>query len=305
MSTKYCFACRRKHQSRHWYGVGDCKYCTVAYTRMFRQGMRVCHPSWYMYEENCHVFDGTGARICAASYRRDVTAIRDAAVLVSGSMLSSRMRMLVVLLSSTYYFSWPSQAFISGIVELAEAEPSRQKLASIGASVFKRFSVYRVVNGRLSDGPPSQGISCTKNPSERRCGRIRFQEILADLPGVLALMSRVEAYFAANARVSVVSMLKVFGKSCMYTCSPSYKNVRCCRILAEAFSKRFIDCVEDFKIFKRMSLHMTQTLKEWGISDFDTAMKFVDGMKDTCGLPTYSLNDFIIYTCRMSSSVFE
>ena len=304
MSTKYCLACRRKHKSRHWYGVGV-QYCTVAYTRMFRQGLRVCHPSWYRYEENCNFIDETGARICAAMYRHDVCAIQDAAVLLSDSMLSSRMRLLVILLSSTYYFSWPSQAFISGIVQLAEEEPSRSTLAHVGTSVFDRFSAYRVLKGRLASVPRSQGISCTKNPSERRCGSIRFYEILGDLPRVLALMSQVEAYFAANAQVSVSSMLKLFGKSCIYSSSPTYKNVRCCRILAEAFSKRFIDCTEDFSIYKRMSIHMADTLKEWGIADFATAMKFVQGMKDTIGLTTYSLNDFIIYTCLMSSHVFD
>jgi len=249
--------------------------------------------------------DATGARICAAEYRCDVSAIRDAAVLLSNSILTSRMRTLVILLSSTYYFSWPSQAFITGIIQVGLAEPNREILVSIGGSVYKRFRAYRVLHGQLAVCSSKRGISCTKNPSERRCGSMRFNEIVGDLPDVLAMISRLEVYFAANAQVSVSAMLQVIGRSRIYSCRASYKNVRCCRILAIATSKRFVDCIEDFNVFKGMSPHMRSTLKAWGISDFATAMKFVEGMKDISGLTKYSLNDFIIYTCLMSATVFD
>ena len=38
---------------------------------------------------------------------------------------------------------------------------------------------------------------------------------------------------------------------------------------------------------------------------FKTAMKFVEGMKETTGLKEYSLNDFIIYTCLLDGVVFD
>jgi hypothetical protein len=215
------------------------------------------------------------------------------------------MRMLVSLLASTYYFPWPSHAFILRIVGLACKEPSQDRLARIGGEVYEQFKAFRVLNGNLAAAPCTQGISCTKNPSERRCGRIRFNEIREDLPAVLAMLDRMQLYLAENARVSVAAMLKVFGKSCIYTSAISYKNVRCCRILAEAARKGFKDCIQDFQVFKRMSPHMRDALKSKGIDDFKTAMKFVEGLKDLTGLTEYSLNDFIIYMCRLDQVVFD
>ena len=101
-TSRYCFACLRKHPCEVWYGVGDFKYCGVSYARMHRQGFRVCHPSWSRYEDCLHESDETGARICAGVYRKDVLAIREGAVLLSTSMLEPVMRMLVSLLASTY-----------------------------------------------------------------------------------------------------------------------------------------------------------------------------------------------------------
>ena len=300
--SKYCLECRRKHPSPHWYGIGDCKYCHASYARMLRQGSIVCHPAWRRYEDCALESDQTGARICAAGYRKDVLAIREGAVLMSSSMVKPRMRMLVSLLASTYYFPWPTHAFILRIVALKE--PTKDSLARIGGEVYEQFKAFRVLDGQLAAVPCTKGISCTKNPSERRCGRIRFNEIIEELPAVVAMLDRMEVYFAENASVSVAAMLKTFGKSGMYTSVPTYKNVRCCRILAEAGRKGFEDCIEDFQVFKRMSPHMRYALKSRGIDDFKTAMKFVEGMKETF-LEEYSLNDFIIYTCLLDKLVFD
>ena len=214
---------------------------------MFRQGFRVCHPSWSSFEDSAQESDETGARICAAVYRKDVLAIREGAVLMSRSMVKPRMRMLVSLLASTYYFPWASHAFIHRIMALARKEPSKASLARIGGEVYEQFKAFRVLDGQLAAVPRTKGMSCTKNPSERRCGRIRFNEIIEDLPAVLAMLDRMEVYFAENATVSVAVMLKVFGKSCIYTSKITYKNVRCCRILAEASRKGFKDCMKMFE----------------------------------------------------------
>ena len=137
-----------------------------------------------MYEDCAQESDATGARICAAVYRKDVLAIREGAVLMSTSMMKPRMRMLLSLLASTYYYSWPSHAFIFRIVGLACKVPSKASLARIGGEVYDQFKGFRVLDGQLVAGPRTKGISCTKNPSERRCSRIRFNEIIDDLPAV-------------------------------------------------------------------------------------------------------------------------
>jgi len=86
---------------------------------------------------------------------------------------------------------------------------------------------------------------------------------------------------------------------------PTYKNVRCVRILAAAAGKVLQDCREDFEVSKRMSSHMRSALDRRGINDYKTAMKFVEGMKALTGLTMYSLNDFIIYTCLLDKVVFD
>ena len=149
---------------------------------------------------------------------------------------------------------------------LACKEPSKGRLARIGGEVYDQFKAFRVLDGQLAAVPPTQGISCTKNPSERRCGSVRFKEIIDDIPAVLAMLGRIEEYFAENVSVSVAAMLEVFGQSCIYKSTPTYKNVRCCRILAEGARKGFMDCIEDFGVFERMSPHMTSTLTSRGIA---------------------------------------
>ena len=119
--------------------------------------------------------------------------------------------------------------------------------------MYDQFKAFRVLDQKLAAVPSTKGISCTKNPSERRCGRIRFNEIIQDISAVAAMLDRMEVYFARNDCVSVAVMLELFGKSCIYTSNRAYKNIRCCRILAEAPGKRCKDCVEDFEVFKRMS----------------------------------------------------
>ena len=73
------------------------------------------------------------------------------------------------------------------IVGLACKEPSKGSLARIGGEVYDQFKAFRVLDGQLAAVPPTQGISCTKNPSEHRCGRIRLNGIIEDLLAVSAM----------------------------------------------------------------------------------------------------------------------
>ena len=304
-STQYCYGCRRKCRHTHWYGPADFPYCGNSYTNMFRRGYRVRHPSWPVFEESVHETDETGARICAAVFRKDALAIREGTVFLTRSIMEPVMRMLVSLLASTFYFPWPSHAFIHRIVALECKVPGKAALSRIGLEVFDHFKAFRVVGGLLVAASPAKGISVTKNPSERRCGRIRFNAIIDDLPAVLRMLTCMQDYFKANARVSLSAMLQIFGDTGVYTSRVIYKNVRCARILAEAAGKPLCDSEEDFHVFQRMSPHMRTSLKYRGIDDFKTAMKFVVGMREETGLAQYDLNDLIIYTCLMGGVVFD
>ena len=304
-SARYCYGCRRKHRHCNWYGTPEFNYCGYSYTNMFRQGLRVRHPSWPVYEESAKETDETGARICAAVFRKDATAIREGSVLLSRSMLEPRTHILVSLLASTFYFPWLSHAFVQRIHLLGCKAPGKATLRRIGLEVFDQFKAFRVVDGQLVSGSRAKGISVTKNPSERQCGRIRFTAILDEFNAVLRMVTRILAYFEANATVSLAALLKLFDDTGVYTKRVIYKNVRCARILAEAAGKPLRDCEEDFSVFQRMSAHMSSALKYRGIDDFKTAMKFVVGMQAETGLPRYSLNDLIIYTCLLDRVVFD
>ena len=98
-------------------------------------------------------------------------------------------------------------------------------------------------------------------------------------------------------------MLKILGTTSMYTKTPTYQNVRCCRVLAEVAGKVFADCEEDIKVFKRMSPRMRSCLQSRGIADYVTTMRFVKGMQQI--LAQYTINDLIIYTCLLDEVVFD
>ena len=304
-TTQYCYGCERKCRSALWYGPDGFQFCGNSYVNMHRRGYLVRHPTWPVYEENIHRTDETGARICAAVYRKDALALREGAVFLSRSMLEPVTRMLVSLLASTFYFAWPAHAFIHRIIALQSKMPGKATLIRIGREVFEQFRAYRVVQGQLVVASPARGISVTKNPSERQCGRIRFNAILEDLPDIIRMLKRIHEYFRGRRDVSLAAMLEIFGDSGVYTSRVIYKNVRCARILAEAAGKPLSDCEEDFKVFQRMSAHMRSTLTYRGLVDFKTAMKFVVGMRAATGLPQYGLNDLIIYTCLMGGMEFE
>ena len=140
---RYCRGCKTAHASEHWYGGDKFYFCTGAYSRLFRQGYEVCHPSWPQYEDSLWQTDATSARICAAVYRKDVQAMRDGRILLMHSKLTSRMRLLVSLLGSTYYFDYGSQSFIEGIVRLQCKEPTKAAILRVGRGVyFKGFGIH-------------------------------------------------------------------------------------------------------------------------------------------------------------------
>ena len=193
-TTQYCYHCERKCRALKWYGPDGHQFCGNAYVNMYRRGYLVRHPTWPVYEENIHRTDETDARICAAVYRKDALALREGAVFLSRSMLEPVVRMLVSLLASTFYFAWPAHAFIHRIIALECRMPGKATLFRIGGEIFEQFRAYRVVDGQLVVASPARGISVTKNPSERQCGRIRFNAILEDLPDVIRTSEAVGTF---------------------------------------------------------------------------------------------------------------
>ena len=116
------------------------------------------------------------------------------------------MRILVSLLASTFYFPWPAHAFIHRIVALGCKAPGKATLGRIGLEVLDHFKAFRVVQGQLVVASPAKGISVTKNPSERQCGRIRFNAILEDLPGIIDMLKRIHDYFRGRRDVSLAAV---------------------------------------------------------------------------------------------------
>jgi hypothetical protein len=299
--TNFCAACGCRHSHRRWYGTGNWKYCGIVYGRLLRRGARVCHPSWPEYEDNVETIDETGARISAAKYRVDVGAIQNIWALCSmyPGWESPTDILLLGILAGQYYFSWPMHAFVH---EVCSHSPARlgSRVSCIGEKIFARFQCSRFWRNGLVTGT-SKGIGVTKNPTERRNGIVRFRQILDDFTNSRSMCAAMAAYLQKPGKVSIVVMLKILGESAssVFSGKTTYKNVRICRIMAVTAQKEFQNSPQDWNVFSRMSPHLRSALKRRGITTYELAIQFAEAISNVIGMPSYTLNDFSIYTCLL------
>ena len=101
--------------------------------------------------------------------------------------------------------------------------------------------------------------------------------------------------------ISSADMLKTLGEcdSTVIGDQPTYKNVRICRIMAVTAQKEFQNSPQDWNVFSRMSPHLRSALKRRGITTYELAIQFAEAISNVIGMPSYTLNDFSIYTCLL------
>jgi len=112
------------------------------------------------------------------------------------------------------------------------------------------------------------------------------------------------AYLQKPGKVSIVVMLKILGESAssVFSGKTTYKNVRICRIMAVTAQKEFQNSPQDWNVFSRMSPHLRSALKRRGITTYELAIQFAEAISNVIGMPSYTLNDFSIYTCLLDRS---
>ena len=267
---------------------------------MFRAGYLVVHPYWSVLYGAVEDVDCTGSRIAAAAYRHDVRAVADAYVLLGLYPELASYKLLLCLFASQMYFSWPMHDFIHALGQ-SKSGIEKASLRKIGHSVFRRYSSFRLLNGRLVKG--IRGRSVTKNPSERRNGQVRYDAMLDDLPGCIRICDAMMGYFWRRKLVSVSAMLSILGdaESNVYDARRSYKNIRCCRLLASAVGISFESTKVDWDVFLNMSPHVSSTLTNLGLTSYKYVYKILRVLRQKLDQPKYSINDFTIFVCLLNS----
>ena len=86
----------------------------------------------------------------------------------------------------------------------------------------------------------------------------------------------------------------------MFSDTPSYKNIRCCRFLAIGGGKAFENNAADWKLFAGMSPHVSSVLRMHGIVDWKYVEKFVKALSKEVPDAMYSIDDFVIFMCLLS-----
>ena len=89
--------------------------------------------------------------------------------------------------------------------------------------------------------------------------------------------------------------LTVFDGACNYT------NLRIARALAAMVSKNFTGTPEEWKLWRVMSLHVSQEVRGKGLWSPSEALRFRDGLRVKLAMPTYGFQDLICFICLLQS----
>ena len=89
--------------------------------------------------------------------------------------------------------------------------------------------------------------------------------------------------------------LTVFDGAC------NYKNLRIARALALMVSKNFTDPPEEWQLWRAMSPHVAQEVRDKGLWPPSEALRFRDGLRVKLAKPTYGFQDLICFLCLLQS----
>ena len=173
------------------------------------------------------------------------------------------------MLATQFYFKFGMVDFLKALRTLSVCDVSEQ-LRHVGRSIFNKYSSWRVVQGRLIRQKYG-GCSPTKNPSERRNGSWRYFKLIQDWEETVLLGTNICNYLRhCSDHVSLSTMLDMMSKtkSCNFSGTVNYKNVRCCRMFVASYNKNFCNSEKDWLLFTRMSRHVTERLQQLGLKDW-------------------------------------
>ena len=112
------------------------------------------------------------------------------------------------------------------------------------------------------------------------------------------------ALFKPAGDVNLLDVLKVLKSATGLTVfdgACNYKNLRIVRALAAMVSKNFTDTPEEWQLWRVMSPHVTQEIRDKGLWSPSEALRFRGGLRVKLGIPTYGFQDLICFICLLQS----
>ena len=148
---------------------------------------------------------------------------------------------------------------------------------------------------RQADGCyANQGISMTKNPSERRDGSVRYKALSSRVAGVRMMSTHMAML---HSPVHVKEALACLVDSEEYDDKVSYKNMRLIRLIGTAMQWVWADTEQCWHAWRSMSSSVAEKCKGMYIWDYEEALTIRDEMRKHCS--EYSFPDLICYVCLM------
>ena len=191
--------------------------------------------------------------------------------------------------------------------KVADRAPARLSGTDLERHLDAILEVYgsmKVVEGVLCHGS-SIGLSPLKNPSERRCGSVRFRKLCGEAEIWRMCCRQLAPYFEQPRPISLPQVLQVLGDAGMtvYDGKRVYKNLRLLRGLGLMLRRRFEDSREAWEVWRSMSNHMVHATERLGVWTYEEALRFRNAPRGRTGEASYDFNDFICFVCLQGDVV--
>jgi len=177
---------------------------------------------------------------------------------------------------------------------------TRKAMRSIMQKLKKEFRREKVRDGNLV--PAAPGRHPCSNPSERRPGFVRFKKLLDDWAEWLKCSRKLAALLDTDKKVSITSLLSTLeeaGLSAYSGKKTQYASVRFVRMLIHCSGCSFADTEEDWEILRKMSKHVSDVVRDYGIERYEDALAMRNAMRSRSRRTKYSFSDLVIFICLL------
>ena len=304
--SRYCIDCKRRHYSDIWHEQGAGYFCDSVYTSLVRDldpGEPLL-PSYRFLIQNLNALDQTGSRIVALKYRRDILA----GVNVRAECMAdyhgkgwsaTRYIVLALFFAWTMYWELSMHDLVKSMLPHSPSSLNESMLSDLGEEIVLYYQVLRYQSGALVFG--HEGLSPTKNPSERRSGMTRYHRLCQDYGNgiLLPVCDRIVEILEASEIISISKLRSIIlrGELSSYPITSNYSLVRFCRALVYIFDKVSADSTKDWSVLSSMSPSIKVALSNAGIGSHSDAIAWRDALGTRLGITRYSLGDLVCFFC--------
>lgn len=305
--ARYCNSCGETHLHTLWHFSEDYVFCHGAYMRAYRAVLpgEPCHPSWIMLLEGLWSIDRTGHLINSLSARPDTRALVTMNTLLCGHRLWSKTPHVLVAGGFFLQGYWlvPMIRLWDSLKKVAPAAVTKKTLQRAWSVVEAEMQGLRMQGGALIRSS-TQGFHPLKNPSERRTGKDRFMQLAEEIGPWRECCQELAALFEHAGDVNLLDVLNVLKSATALTVfdgACNYKNLRIARALVVMVSKNFTDTPEEWQLWRAMSPHVAQAIRDMGLWSPSEALRFRDGLRVKLNMPTYGFQDLTCFICLLQS----